>query len=295
MKWHYTLGGQVFGPVSGTELAALAGAGTIGADSLVWREGLTGWISYRQARDLPSESPLPAPATNENAPPVFAQSACVECGVVFPVETMVALGGGWMCAKCKPVYLQRLLQGTGVPAERMPSAGFWIRAGAKLLDLMFLGGALLVGCFVLAIVIGFIGAAQGGFQNAELSPQVAMVIGLSAIFGTGGVALLYAVLSGSATPGKRICGLRVVNREGLPIGRGRAAGRFLVEAAMLVIILFAEVALLTAFSPTDSPEVSMVITLLWPVLGSASYLTALLNPDRRGLHDLVCGTRVVVK
>ena len=27
----------------------------------------------------------------------------------------------------------------------------------------------------------------------------------------------------------------------------------------------------------------------------ATYFTALLNPERRGLHDLICGTRIVVK
>lgn len=293
MNWHYSAGGQSFGPVTESDLDALVRTGTIQPGSLVWHPGLATWLPYAEARGAVHVS-APAPPV-DNAPPVVAHSACVECGVVAPVEVMVALGGGWMCAKCKPAYLQRLLQGTGVPVERMPSAGFWLRAGAKLLDVMFLGGAIFFGMFLLAIVMGIMNASGGGLNNEEQAKRFAMFTGLVAMAGTAGVTFLYAVLSKSATPGKRICGLRIVDREGAPIGRARAAGRFLVEAAVLSVVLFAEIALGTLLFRQHANEVGMIGTLLWPVLAFASYLTVLLNPERRSLHDLVCGTRVVVK
>ena len=293
MNWHYSAGGQTFGPVGEDDLDALVRAGTIQPGSLVWHPGLDVWVPFAQAHG-PVPVSTPAPPV-EDVPPVVVQSACVECRVVSPVETMVALGGGWMCAKCKPVYLQRLLQGTGVPAERMPSAGFWMRAAAKLLDLLFLGGAFFLGFVVLGIVMGIMAGTVRNLNDDESGKQVAIIIGLVAILGTAGVSLLYTVLSKSATPGKRICGLRIVNRHGEPIGRGRAAGRFLTEAAVLMVVLFVEAALGTLFFRGHAAEVGMISMLLYPVLALASYLTALFHSERRGLHDLVCGTRVVVK
>jgi hypothetical protein len=46
--------GQNHGPVLEAELAALAQAGTIGADTCVWREGLPDWMPYAQAFPPPA-------------------------------------------------------------------------------------------------------------------------------------------------------------------------------------------------------------------------------------------------
>lgn len=58
MKWYYVQAGQQVGPVSETDLANLAAAGTIKSDTLVWREGMPNWIPYSQiAGGAPSISP----------------------------------------------------------------------------------------------------------------------------------------------------------------------------------------------------------------------------------------------
>src|SRR6266567_4723151 len=77
-----------------------------------------------------SSSPPPVPAT---PPPTIAQEATANCSVCsgqFPRDEMVRFGTAWICAACKPSYVQMLAQGTQRPGE-LRYAGFGIRFGAK--------------------------------------------------------------------------------------------------------------------------------------------------------------------
>ena len=49
MNWYYALNGQQQGPVPETEIANLAAAGVLKADTLIWSEGLTDWQPLSQA------------------------------------------------------------------------------------------------------------------------------------------------------------------------------------------------------------------------------------------------------
>ena len=40
------------------------------------------------------------------------QARCVECGRTFSIEQMIAHGNYRVCARCKPVFLQKLAEGT---------------------------------------------------------------------------------------------------------------------------------------------------------------------------------------
>ena len=78
MNWHYSINGQTFGPVTETDLDALARDGRLQPNSLVWQQGFAGWIPYSQARGA-IHTPLIAPVPRtENAPPIVTESACVE-------------------------------------------------------------------------------------------------------------------------------------------------------------------------------------------------------------------------
>lgn len=46
MNWHYAIDGQQLGPVSEKELKQLFEAGEIKTNDLIWREGLSDWVSY---------------------------------------------------------------------------------------------------------------------------------------------------------------------------------------------------------------------------------------------------------
>ena len=48
MQWYYSLNAQRIGPVSAAEFEILIQAGTIKADTLVWREGMANWKALGQ-------------------------------------------------------------------------------------------------------------------------------------------------------------------------------------------------------------------------------------------------------
>ena len=46
MKWYYSVGGQVIGPVDRSELEALFRAGTISTSTQVIQEGMYSWVPF---------------------------------------------------------------------------------------------------------------------------------------------------------------------------------------------------------------------------------------------------------
>jgi hypothetical protein len=70
--WFYESGGEQRGPVSATALLELRRGGSIGADNLVWREGLAGWIPFAESElaSITAASPAPPSANGPLPPPV---------------------------------------------------------------------------------------------------------------------------------------------------------------------------------------------------------------------------------
>lgn len=64
MQWFYANNGQRSGPVSDAEFQALVSAGTIGPETLVWRQGMANWQPYR---DVAVTSVVPPGLTGEAA------------------------------------------------------------------------------------------------------------------------------------------------------------------------------------------------------------------------------------
>ena len=87
---------------------ALVDNGTLTNASFVWRAGMTNWEPLAAVR-----AQLPA-GTGER---------CAECGRGFPRTAMAQLDHAWICAECKPAFLQKLLQ--RVPTGN--AAGVWRR------------------------------------------------------------------------------------------------------------------------------------------------------------------------
>jgi uncharacterized RDD family membrane protein YckC len=140
-------------------------------------------------------------------------------------------------------------------------AGFWIRLLAGVIDLLLLQVLLIVvGLIVssITILILHLSGATSGQEPAFL--QALPVLALL------GCALFYFIHfpSGAwqATPGKRICGLRIVRTDGGWVTRGLALGRLascLLSAKLLLI----------------------------------GFLMIGWTKQKTGLHDMICGTRVV--
>ena len=125
MAWHYVDSGRSIGPIDQAELERLVRGGSITADTLVWHAGLADWQPYHTAATAATEAaPLGVPA---------ADAVCCECGGTFSQNDMIRYADSWVCAACKPVFVQKLKEGAPLPGT-MVYGGFWIRFLAKIVD-----------------------------------------------------------------------------------------------------------------------------------------------------------------
>jgi len=104
MDWFYAINGQRNGPVSDLQLDGLLGSGEINQDTLLWREGMPDWLPMKTVRP---GGPPPIPAAQTGI--------CAECGRAFSQGDLIQLNRVWVCAECKPSFLQKVLEGVASP------------------------------------------------------------------------------------------------------------------------------------------------------------------------------------
>ena len=210
MNWHYVEGSEQRGPVTDTDLEALAQSGKVGPDTLVWREGMAEWLPYGQVKSPPAAAPL------RMAVPTMMPAGhvlCAECGRAFPTEEVIRHGDQYICAACKPVFLQKLKEGVAMPGA-MVYAGFWIRFGAKFLDGLVMILPMIGAELAVASVLGTSSPIQTFFVNSSIG---VILVGTYSIFFVGKY---------GATPGKMAAKLLIVNPDGSKVSYAKAAGRF---------------------------------------------------------------------
>jgi uncharacterized RDD family membrane protein YckC len=255
MKWYYVENGQQAGPVEETDFPPLMRTGKLRADTLVWREGLANWEPFSKA--CPNEfAASGAPIIGSGA-----EAVCAECGGIFDKNNMIPHGPAYICAKCKPVFMQKLSEGVAIKTGDLRYAGFWIRLLAKFVDGLILGIPL----FGLMIVIGIM-MARGSGSGA--GPDLLMnLVGTLAQLIFYGLSVLYSIFfvgKYGATPGKMVCKIHIVTATGEKVTYGRATGRAFAE-------------------------------LLSGLVCNIGYLIAAFDKEKRALHDHICNTRVVYK
>ena len=114
MDWYYVVDSQQRGPVPEDRLDELLRSGAITGDTLVWRDGLADWQPLHAARPAalaPESTPPAAPRLT----PAGTALLCAECRRQFPQTDLVLLNHSWVCAQCKPLFLQRLAEGAPPP------------------------------------------------------------------------------------------------------------------------------------------------------------------------------------
>ncbi len=106
MDWFYALNGQQQGPVTDSQLDELQRAGKIASNTLVWRDSMAEWKPLSVVRSVA--------ATPGSLPPLVFQagSRCAECGHAYAETDMIVLNNSWVCATCKPTFLQRMMEGS---------------------------------------------------------------------------------------------------------------------------------------------------------------------------------------
>jgi uncharacterized RDD family membrane protein YckC len=207
------------------------------------------------ANEVPSE---PAAAQAAAPSPVtvlsVASRICSQCGRSFPQDQVVTFDNQIICAACKPMFVQRLREGVTLPGI-LTYAGFWIRAGAKIIDGLIMAALQ----YAVLIPMGFL-----AFSSTD-GPGIGMILFSQLI--SIGIPLVYNTFfigRFAATPGKMACRLKVVAPDGDRISYARALGRNFAEMISGMIL-------------------------------AIGYLMAAFDEEKRTLHDRVCSTRVIHK
>lgn len=124
--WYYGSHGEQSGPVPGDEIRAMIAAGSIGAGTLVWREGMEQWLPLGQVPEFAgvpgsSEAPSgaaivpggsPAVAYPPAAPTSGLAIASLVCGILGVVAMCAYVGGvfGLPAVICGHLSLGRIRQ-----------------------------------------------------------------------------------------------------------------------------------------------------------------------------------------
>jgi hypothetical protein len=102
MGWHYAQNGVPVGPVTDSQLADLVRWGVVRNETLVWRPGMADWQPYATLTQPPA------------APPILpGRINCAECGRPLWNTDAFPYGKLWVCAACKPIFLQKIKEGLG--------------------------------------------------------------------------------------------------------------------------------------------------------------------------------------
>nr|WP_298122491.1 RDD family protein [uncultured Pseudoxanthomonas sp.] len=212
--WYYAdAQGQRQGPFTAGELGGHVRQARLGAQSLVWREGLEDW---KPLSALVSELDLPAGTMD---PPATGADAAAELRI--PAAD----------APYAPPAAQIASEQHYVGDGDVVLAGFWRRLAALFIDSMVVGFAYYLVLIVCVVVLGVGGSLlMRGGNDAE---------GMAAMFGMMAlVYLLYPVISAAyyvgfessgkqATLGKMAVGIKVTDIDGRRLTLGRALLRWL--------------------------------------------------------------------
>lgn len=228
---------------------------------------------------------LTAPAPAESQGDAVAQAAaalrdlskrCDRCGTANDASAGFCHHCGWDLASTPPVS-----------SAHLRPAGFWVRLGAYLLDVILLG--VVVGIGVGAAAIAGV-VTQGNQLWVNVVAQVGTVLYFAISVGLRG-----------ASVGKWVLGLRIVRADGSQVSVMRSFFRYV---ALTLVFLPSGLGVILApsagrFAPgqalfsKDFTGISAALLFigLLTVIVFAIWLTV--RQDKRGWHDLLAGTRVV--
>jgi len=183
------------------------------------------------------------------------QASCSQCGKSHAQEDMLFYHDMWVCAACKPNFVQKIKESGKIDGQ-LNYAGFWIRFGAKFIDGIITGVIGVLLAMIPSLLIGMLNTEQSSLISSILSNVISVIF--SAIYST------WFIGKFAATPGKMACGLKVVMYDGDRVSYGRALGRHFAEWISSMILLI-------------------------------GYIMAAFDDEKRTLHDRICNTRVVMK
>jgi uncharacterized RDD family membrane protein YckC len=141
----------------------------------------------------------------------------------------------------------------GAVAGTFVYAGFWIRVVAALIDSVLL--------LVPMLVLGAVGAAGSLSGDVMTSLAVSLMMNVVGML-LGALYEAFFVARFAATPGKMALRLKVVMPDGGRVSFWRAFGRYFAKLLNMFTLLI-------------------------------GYIMVAFDAQKRGLHDMICGTRVI--
>ncbi|GEM_PF-1388495 len=298
-KWYYAIDKKPVGPVDEDEFLQLIENGTILAEMLVWQPGMKEWkplsdISIPEPSTVDAETEIETEIETENKKEMKAEpeagsqenketkhiqdsktekeidteyetikdisdisedvtDICAQCGNKVAGKDMTYEQDHWICASCRSEFSEKS-EADAILSRDMVYADFWVRAGAKLIDFAILWA---IGIVVTSFLSVFISPTYDPEVPAEFPVLINMFQLIIAVSYT-----TYFLGTYAATPGKMVCHLRVVTPDGQKISYSQACLRYFAE---------------------------IISSLIFGI----GYLMAIVDVERRTLHDRIAGTRVI--
>ncbi len=264
MKWFYVENGQQAGPVEEAQLGELIQSGKLRADTLVWHEGMAAWQPFSAvcppqfAGAGGGAAPIGTSAPTGDTP----EAVCAECHNLFRKEDMIRHKDVYVCANCKPVFMQKLGEGI-VSGVRRGRRNLPVNADALMAEIdargyeVDIGGSISRGW---ALYKANFGVCVGATVLVMLCNQAAGFIPIVGI-------ILSLIVQGPLMGGLNNFYIKLVRGEAPGVGDAfsgfsksfwRLCGTFLLMM-LIVYIWFAPVGI-AAFALSESSSA------FWPVL-----------------------------
>ncbi len=169
--WHYMKNGSQNGPASVDEVRSLLSSGALPGDTLVWREGLAGWVAANTLSEFSGAAqPAAAPAPAVPPPPgaIIPEAADVEKNKVFailsylpPLLFLVPL----LAARESKFAIYHCNQGLVLTLAAFAAGIANMILGMVLVFIPFLG-FMLITLLNLAVFVGVVALVVIGIINA---------------------------------------------------------------------------------------------------------------------------------
>jgi uncharacterized RDD family membrane protein YckC len=175
---------------------------------------------------------------------------------------LVKFGDAVVCANCKPLFVQRMREGTTGALGAVVYGGFWRRVVAQAVDsaVVFTMMTPLLVIFAGAMVWTMMKSSSSGAPNlSAIVPALLMFLGFLIV---PFFYIVYFTTHGGATPGKMLMGIKIITASGGIVGTGRATGRVFARALSSAIFYIGDI-------------------------------MAGFDSQKRALHDRICDTRVI--
>ena len=261
MAWYYMKDLERIGPIDDAQFASLIAQGIISARTWVWRTEMNDWKAYS---DVAAEIASPKTEVNTVLHSQTASTVSQDSGDSVVEENRASIYSCVSYDQVKNKQWQNLNEDQETTTEVCVCfAGLWKRFCALFLDFQVLGLVIGLALKTLARFLGFSVTQSLSVHGFSMIQGETIDFAMLTILITIYIVYETWMLSKyGATLGKIVMRLRVVRSDGSPITYMQAFARY--WAKVLSGLLFC-----------------------------IGFIIAVFDPEKRSLHDRICGTRVI--